>query len=197
MDGGDGVDLLGGGNGVDLLRGGNGNDTLYGGDGDDSLWGENGDDYLEGGAGADTLTGGAGADTFVFGEESIVTTPTDTRDLGPQTDTVTDFSQDQGDRLDLRGVAATKGFSNLKFIGTDAFDDDSQGQSAGQVRYSHRVGNLTDSDTTNDTTLYTDVYVDTDGRLDESDKPNAEIQITLEGDHYTLTVSDMLGVEVA
>ena len=160
------------------------------------MYGGAGDDRLEGGAGADTLTGGAGADTFVFGEESIVTT---SRDLTPQTDTVTDFSQDQGDRLDLRGLAETKGLQDLKFIGTDAFSTrltpEGKSVSEGQVRYS--TGQLNPHDST-DTNRYTIVSVDTDGAMDESGKPNADFQVLLleeEGSSgFTLTAADMLGV---
>ena len=171
---------------------------MFGGSGNDALSGGAGDDRLEGGAGADTLTGGAGADTFVFGQESIVTTPTYTRDLGPQTDTVTDFSQDQGDRLDLRGLAETKGLENLEFIGTDAFSTtltpERKSESEGQVRYSTGQRNPDDS---TDTNQYTIVSVDTDG-VDDSGKPHADFQVLLleeEGSSgFTLTAADMLGV---
>lgn len=63
--------------------------TLVGGDAADDLSGLLGDDMLVGGTGDDTLSGGGGADTFVFSNG----------DTG--TDVITDFSQTEGDKLDL------------------------------------------------------------------------------------------------
>ncbi len=81
------------GSGNDLLEGGSGNDVLKGGAGDDTLIGGDGDDILDGGLGSDILTGGAGMDTFVWLEIDDGTT-----------DTITDFSVAEGDRIDLREV---------------------------------------------------------------------------------------------
>jgi len=110
-----GDDVLIGEAGADSYAGGAGNDTIYGGAGDDSLYGTtrlsfgsddsgedvlyggDGNDSLDGGKGSDTLTGGAGADTF---------------DLKPQydyysdyssIDIITDFSHDQGDKIEVLG----------------------------------------------------------------------------------------------
>lgn len=87
--GNDGEDRLFGDDGNDYLSGGNGNDSLEGGDGFDTLYGADDDDRLTGGMGRDSMKGGNGADTFVF------LTSDDYRD------TVVDFKQSQGDRLDL------------------------------------------------------------------------------------------------
>ncbi len=100
---------------------------------------------------------------------------------------VEDFSQSQGDRLDLRGMVGHTSFpgSKLTFIGTAAFSGSAQTRSgAGSVRYSYR-GDTTDTDTTNDT-LYTDVTVDLDGN------GKADFRVTLERAHYTLTDADLL-----
>lgn len=65
---------------------------LDGGAGADTLTGGLGDDILTGGSGADSLTGGAGADTFRFDR------------AGDAADHVTDFSEAQGDRIDLHDL---------------------------------------------------------------------------------------------
>lgn len=100
--GGAGDDRLVGGSGADTLLGGAGRDVLLGGAGDDTLDGGAGGDVLVGGLGADVLTGGAGADVFRFmGEDDLVAS---VGRSGP--DRITDFSLAQGDRIDLRGIAA-------------------------------------------------------------------------------------------
>ena len=105
--GGDGDDTLYGGSDADTLYGGTGHDTLYGDDGasdpgagDDTLDGGSGDDMLYGDAGTDTLTGGPGADTFVFA-------------AGHGTDTITDFTISEADRIDLSAFAGITGFAGL------------------------------------------------------------------------------------
>ena len=113
--------------------------------------------------------------------------PTTDAALPAETDMVKDFSQSQGDRVDLRILTEHTSFpgSKLTFIGTAAFSGSAQTRSGeGSVRYSYR-GDTTDTDTTNDT-LYTDVTVDLDGN------GAADFQVTLEGDHYTLTGADLL-----
>ena len=186
-----GHDLLYGGSGSDLLRGGTGNDALYGGLGSDGggiggLEGGAGDDRLDGGAGVDTLTGGDGADTFVFGTASVVDTgaPTETRTVSTETDTVTDFSQEQGDRLDLRELKehalfkeSTKSGDKLDFIGTDQFTSNVKGQ----VRYTQ-----TGKDTETKLDDYTHVTVDLNGDGD------VDFQVTLTGNELTLTDADLL-----
>lgn len=120
-----GADFLAGGGGDDILLGGGGNDKLLGGDGDDILDGGAGKDILVGGRGTDTLTGGAGADMFVFSSrhDSSVNNP----------GVITDFSRNQGDRIDLRAIDAntkSAGDQAFKFIGTDGFH-----KKAGELRY--------------------------------------------------------------
>ena len=95
--------LLGqGGAGDDGLTGGSGNDTLLGGAGADTLDGGAGDDLLIGGLGPDRLAGGDGADVFRFlaTDDPI---PPNARVLP---ETITDFSQADGDRIDLRAIDA-------------------------------------------------------------------------------------------
>ncbi|MCW5750755.1 MAG: type I secretion C-terminal target domain-containing protein [Alphaproteobacteria bacterium] len=64
---------------------------IEGGDGADTLSGAAGNDTLVGGAGADLLTGGTGADVFRLLADGA-------------SDTVTDFSRAQGDRIDIRSL---------------------------------------------------------------------------------------------
>ncbi|WP_299820984.1 DUF5801 repeats-in-toxin domain-containing protein [uncultured Roseibium sp.] len=61
---------------------------ITGDDGDNVLVGTDGDDILAGGLGADLLTGGAGADTFVLSSLA-------------EADIITDYSFDEGDKLDI------------------------------------------------------------------------------------------------
>ncbi|MGY3572741.1 retention module-containing protein [Vibrio paucivorans] len=83
------------GDGDDRIEGGDGDDQLFGGAGDDTLIGGAGNDILIGGLGSDILTGGSGHDTFKWTTDSV--------DEGT-TDTITDFSVNDGDAIDLRDV---------------------------------------------------------------------------------------------
>lgn len=126
--GGDGVDRLYGYDGNDLLDGGAGNDVLTGGNGNDIMLGGDGNDTLEGGAGSDILTGGAGSDTFVYRA-----TDANTGNLATSTDTITDFSTAQGDKISLSAIDAKLGTTAddaFTFIGTQAFHN-----IAGELRY--------------------------------------------------------------
>lgn len=91
----DADDVLGGN---DIIHGTSGPDVLFGGAGDDQIWGEGGNDTLIGGAGNDTLIGGSGADVFKWS----------LNDAGsanePAVDHLADFSNSQGDTLDLRDL---------------------------------------------------------------------------------------------
>jgi Ca2+-binding RTX toxin-like protein len=97
-----GADVLRGRAGNDTLDGGAGNDTLIGGlfnvdfedSGNDVLYGGDGNDSLQGGDGSDIFTGGAGADTFDLRYGYYLDRPI--------TDTITDFSQNEGDKIYLR-----------------------------------------------------------------------------------------------
>jgi len=77
-----------------VISGLDGNDTLDGGLGNDQILGGGGNDILLGGGGTDTLTGGTGADTFVLG-------------VGFGSDKVVDFSQAQGDTVEVVGSTYT------------------------------------------------------------------------------------------
>ena len=83
-----------------------------------------GADRLIGHGGADVLTGGAGADRFVYLDRSDSGTSPDSEDQ------ITDFSQSEGDRIDLSALAVLP----LNFIGTAPFTG------PGQVRIAFEGG---------------------------------------------------------
>jgi len=89
-----GNDDLDGLEGDDRLFGGTGNDDLDGDDGNDRLFGDDGNDRLFGDSGVDQLTGGSGADKFSFGQD-------DSGVGSGNRDRVVDFSQAEGDRIDV------------------------------------------------------------------------------------------------
>lgn len=134
LSGNGGGDELSGANGDDRLLGSEGFDTLMGGNDDDRLEGQGdidilyggaGNDDLFGGMGRDTLTGDAGADRFIFGEGET--------GLGVGGDRIMDFSQADGDRIDLRGIDANGsagGEGAFSFIGAAAFSG-----TRGELRY--------------------------------------------------------------
>jgi hypothetical protein len=96
--------------GADTLTGDAGADLLSGGAGNDSLSGGAGDDVLLGGLGADTLTGGGGADTFKFMLGDGGTTINSS-----VTETIKDFSINDGDKLDLSDLLKGSGVSSQDF----------------------------------------------------------------------------------
>ena len=126
LEGGAGDDILTGFGGADVLNGGDGHDQLRGGDGVDTLSGGIGDDRIEGGRGRDVLAGSAGADRFVFNEGDFGGAT-----IG-QADRITDFSQADGDRIELKRVDAIAGGADnaFTFIGTGNFSG-----AAGELRY--------------------------------------------------------------
>lgn len=125
-----------GGNAADILRGYRGDDTLRGGDRDDRLYGDAGSDRMDGGSGSDVLSGGdnddilvggagtdrlygqGGADIFRFRASDSPGLTRSTADL------IRDFSQGEGDVIDLRALG------DLTFVGDNEFS----GQ-AGELRY--------------------------------------------------------------
>lgn len=112
----EGEDGLSGGDGDDLLYGGADNDTIFAGTGNDTLYGEGGSDVLTGSTGVDQLFGGAGADFFEFITGDSGTTLA-------TADRIRDFSQAQGDRIQLDGIDAIAGGGDdaFSFIGSGAF----------------------------------------------------------------------------
>lgn len=116
---------------ANVLIGGSGADTLRGLAADDVLQGGAGADLLVGGAGRDTMTGGTGADLFDFDATSEV-------GVGPAADRVADFSQADGDRLDLSTIdanSAVAGDQAFSFLSTAAFVSGTRGQ----LRYEQRA----------------------------------------------------------
>jgi Ca2+-binding RTX toxin-like protein len=91
----------------DHVWGNAGTNVLSGWHGSDNLAGRDGNDVLVGGAGIDFLWGGAGADKFKYDFAS---------DRG---DTVYDYNQLEGDKIDLSGMdaSAALGDQDFSFIG--------------------------------------------------------------------------------
>lgn len=107
--GNDAANALSGFAGDDRFFARGGNDQLSGGEGADELYGQAGNDRLFGGAGADLLNGGGGADVFV---------------LSRGLDTVQDFSQRGGDRLDVGATGySPAGFFSAFEAAADATGD--------------------------------------------------------------------------
>ncbi len=117
LNGGNGNDNLIGGNSNDRLNGGKGKDTLNGGRGKDILLGGSGRDRLNGGVGNDELTGGPSIDQFIFDSNKRFRR----NDIG--IDTITDFSQTQGDiiLLDQKTFTAINSESGTGFSITSEF----------------------------------------------------------------------------
>lgn len=89
-------DQIDGDIGDDKIKGFAGNDTLNGGFGDDVVDGGEGADKIIGGSDADRLTGGPGADIFIYRREF------DSEERS--SDTISDFSQSEGDKISLQDV---------------------------------------------------------------------------------------------
>ena len=141
LTGGSGADHLDGGSGTDiaiysasnkavtidlsiaLASGGHatgdklvGIEDLLGSHHDDKLSGDNANNWLGGGLGTDVLKGNGGADTFDFHPSGT--------GLGPQADSILDFSQAAGDKIQispLKSGGQWGGFLHFTFIGDDAF----------------------------------------------------------------------------
>ncbi|WP_341486928.1 calcium-binding protein [Pararhizobium sp. A13] len=113
--------------GNNSLNGGAGDDKLYGRFGKDTLTGGDGNDTLWGGLGKDLLTGGSGNDVFVY------KTAAESGRLG--SDTITDFSSNEGDRIDIADIDAISrnGLNpndTFTFISSEKFHG-----TAGELRY--------------------------------------------------------------
>lgn len=92
---------ISGNSGANWLAGNEGDNRLSGGGGADKLTGGSGDDLLGGGSQQDTLIGGLGSDIFAFGSvnDSPLSAP----------DRLSDFSEAQGDLIDLSAIDAKSG----------------------------------------------------------------------------------------
>ncbi|MCW3798494.1 cadherin-like domain-containing protein [Sphingomonas sp. BN140010] len=161
--GGQGADTIYGGSGNDVIYGfeppaslepnNDGGDLLFGGSGSDTIYGQTGADVIVGGFGADLLSGGGGADIFRY---------LSNKDTG---DTITDFSQAQGDKIDFDAF----NYGANAYLGAV-----SGGGAVGAGQFGwQQVG-------TN-----TLIYADTDG------KAGADLVITLTG-HVNLVAADFL-----
>ena len=101
------VENITGSNYNDTLTGNTGSNTLHGGGGHDTLTGGSGNDVLYGDIGNDILYGQGGSDTFAF----------HAGDVGSWSDTVADFNQFEGDRLDIAEILDS--FDPLMHLITD------------------------------------------------------------------------------
>jgi Ca2+-binding RTX toxin-like protein len=166
LSGGTGNDKLDGGTGKDYLAGDADNDVLSGGADSDRLLGGSGADTLYGGTGKDTLKGGLGADYFQF--KSIA----DSGILSSTRDLVSDFTQSEGDKLDLSAIDA-----DTTLLGNQAFVfDKTEGTSASMPANGHiawyRTTDLTGSNTfvllNNDGDKDVDMVIQLKGSIDLS-----------------------------
>ena len=139
--GGKGHDVLGGGEAGDTLIGEEGRDTLYGGAGNDRLEGGKGHDHLFGGLGFDILVGGSGRDLLSGGRGADMFQFTSVNDSGiaaKSRDTIFDFSQAEGDKIDLSKIGLDHGSGSepfFRFIGNADFSG-----KEGQIRYEIETG---------------------------------------------------------
>ncbi|MBX7526425.1 M10 family metallopeptidase [Qipengyuania vesicularis] len=157
-----GDDQLYGTSGRDELHGGDYNDTLDGGAHSDTLYGDAGDDIIIGGSSYDQLHGGTGADIFWFAEG-------DTGRWKGNADVIHDFSQSEGDLIDLSAIDAIAGGGDdaFTFVGEAEFSG-----TAGELRFFTENGD-------------TFAAADTDG------DGFADLQVRLEG-LYDLTSADFV-----
>lgn len=130
-----GDDRLKGNGGEDVMDGGDGKDTFNGAKGDDAVRGGLGADYVLGGDGGDRLSGDAGKDVIYGGEgaDILIFAEGDTGATRGSADRLMDFSQDDGDRINLAAIDADSdqaGVQGFSFIGSDAFSG-----AAGELRY--------------------------------------------------------------
>lgn len=89
---------------IENAIGGRNNDVLRGDRKDNVLDGGEGNDVLRGRSGDDVLTGGAGADRFQYFASDL---------KGGSVDVITDFSVEEGDRLDFRRLVDKKADDGL------------------------------------------------------------------------------------
>lgn len=167
-EGGEGNDDLYG-FGASTLDGGSGNDLLYGNSDTDTMLGGAGNDLLSGYGGVDTMTGGAGADTFYFSSINDTGLSAATRDV------ILDFSQAEGDKIDVSAIDAVVGGSNDAFFfvaGSTPIDN----LGPGEIGYFY--------DAANDVTIV-------QGELANNGLTTADFTIELKG-HVVLTAADFV-----
>ncbi|MBV1916948.1 MAG: M10 family metallopeptidase C-terminal domain-containing protein [Sphingomonadaceae bacterium] len=123
------------------------------GSGEDTLLGGDGNDLLDGGPGRDLLIGGAGADLFVFADGDFAGISASTSDR------IEDFSQSEGDRIDLSAIDALSGAGDnaFRFIGKAGFTGN-----GGELRYADFADHLMITGDTNG-----DAFADFAIRLDD------------------------------
>ena len=111
----------------DTLVGSSGANHLFGMGGNDTVDGGGGADFISGGPGKDTMWGGSGGDTFSFlGAHH--------GGVGAARDVIKDFSQAQGDKIDLHEMDASEdwsGWQDFTIVGMSPFF------APGQIRYTH------------------------------------------------------------
>ncbi len=100
---------------------------------DDTLLGGAGNDLLMGGSGRDYMSGGSGADLFRFSSDNFVGS---TR---AKADVIADFSEADGDSIDLSAIDAMPDFTDqaFRFLGNAAFSG-----AAGELRTVQYTGFL-------------------------------------------------------
>jgi Ca2+-binding RTX toxin-like protein len=121
--------------GANAVRGSNFADAIFGDAFANTLEGRDGDDRIDGRGGADILTGGNGADTFIYAD-------------GGGSDQIVDFSQGQGDKIDLTGVAGVFSLAQVQALATQNGPDTVLAFGAGNTLTLQNVtlGNLIASD---------------------------------------------------
>ena len=119
---------LGAGQGIEVLRErGTVGATLTGNELANSVYGNVGNDTISGGSGQDQLIGGTGADTFVF---KFVTDSN-----AAARDTIRDFSQAQGDTIDLSQIQTDAADHHFFLASGTSFH-----KQAGELIVTHNAG---------------------------------------------------------
>ena len=129
---------------IENATGSNAGDTIFGTDGANRLTGAEGQDFL---------TGRGGADVFVWRSAAEGAFDAEVGDV------ILDFSQSQGDRIDLSGIDAVAGGANEAFVFLGGGDFTGQ---AGQLRFGDRE-DLGDIDGDGDGDFITLLSGDVDG----------------------------------
>ena len=137
------------------ITGNSGANKLLGMDGNDTLSGGAGADTLTGGRGNDRMAGGAGADTFVLTADSIYA-------HSHEKDRISDFSNGDGDLINLTAIDANTGLDgDQAFVAVAKFSG-----TAGEMALSYKGGT---------TTVQLDV--NGDGKADYTLKINGDLTL--------------------